>query len=557
MKRIAKLLTSVAFIRMILSALQPTVEARRSQIEESRRIKVAEDNARRNWEAWQQARAEAEHRQQAATRAEQQRVAWQEARDEALALQRARAATAQQRYAAAAAHNGARAAAEWLQVAADETRETATHWWQRLWALLVLADRVAGTAFDEVEHGVAGFQDSVVKSKQVKAVHQSLMQTWAQHGWGAARARRIARERRMQRLNALAVGAGVGALAWYFLDPEVGSQRRAQFRDRLMGFVGQGQANTGSAINDGFPTQPARDAAAPVAASSLAGASGQSRPTGAYAEMYRGGTMAGSGSLASGLTGGASVPAPEQESWPLGVRVLAGLAGSVLMVTGAGFRGAPGLGGRAVGAGLLARALINMPFSQLVRRGAGPRESTFVPTFSRAPDPGESETGRAAPVTAASAMDFSSQIDSSMIDASMIDASIDIINPAHSDLRTSNLGTLEHQTILGRGLDEREIPLEQWQAFFDEIGGEYGDRIVVVERTGGARIAELPLLGASVDLRPDGRDVRLLLGTNLGTHMDHLIENVRLLSVLPGRAGVRGFRLEAADGATTVSPLFE
>jgi hypothetical protein len=319
--------------------------------------------------------------------------------------------------------------------------------------------------------------------------------------------------------------------------------------------------------------------------------------------------MAGSGSFASGLTGGASGPAPGEASWPLGVRVLAGLAGGVLMVTGLGFRGAPGIGGRAVGVGLLARALTNMPFSRLARRGNGAPESAFTGApFPRMHSVGEIQIGQGAAVPGSA--------------SSQANPAIDIVNPAHSDLRTGSLGTLESQTDLSgsavettgrmstpdaaetmgltgaapmggvmpgsneaaraeaeaavsqieaaaepaeaaRGLDldehagEREIPLGQWQAFFDELGREYGERLIAVERANGERIAEQPLLGASVNLRPDGRDVRLLLGTNLGAHMDHLVENVRSLIVLPGRSGQRGFRLEAADGATTVRPLSE
>jgi hypothetical protein len=349
---------------------QGTLEARRSRIEESRRIRGAEDKARRNWETWQQASAEAEHWQRATERAGHERKAWQEARDEALALRQAREQAIRQRCMTAAVSDGASETAEWLQIPADETQNAAARKWLKLWAALALADRL-GAAREGVAQGAEDLQKTVRKSRKLKALRQQLLATIPLLAWNRARQQRIARERRMQRLNAVAIGAGVGAVALYFLDPETGSYRRMQLRNRVMGLVEKVKGTLGRSSGSAFEHEAARDISGPVMPDVTAEA-GSFSP-----ETFRSGATASSGSLASGLTGGATGASVSEESWPIGVRVLAGLAGGVLMVTGLGFQGVPGIGGRALGAGLLARALINMPFKRLARREKGTQVSTL------------------------------------------------------------------------------------------------------------------------------------------------------------------------------------
>jgi osmotically-inducible protein OsmY len=99
--------------------------------------------------------------------------------------------------------------------------------------------------------------------------------------------------------------------------------------------------------------------------------------------------------------GPADIPGPHgpgslapRESWTPGVRLIAGAAGGILGLSGGRRGGLTGLALRALGIGLIARAVADRPISKIVGRGDGALQLHEPPTVAAPHDearPGEGE----------------------------------------------------------------------------------------------------------------------------------------------------------------------
>jgi uncharacterized membrane protein len=149
------------------------------------------------------------------------------------------------------------------------------------------------------------------------------------------------RASRMVLIRPLVLGLGLGAAGMYLFNTRMGSRRRALLGDQATHLAKE----TGDAFDK-------------------AGRDLRNRATGAAAEMQRGPGQA----FGQQLT-----PAVGQDNWSPGVRMLGGLAGTALAASTFRLGGVPRVAGSALGLGLLARSVTNLPVKRLVGVGAGRR----------------------------------------------------------------------------------------------------------------------------------------------------------------------------------------
>lgn len=458
MNRTMKLLTNLALAQALFGLLRKVwsevrevvpVDARHAQAARRRLARAATGYA-----------AAAAAKGQAAAREEQAELA--AAADEYAAAVAARLSAAQAipgesaRLLKAAAVATAAAAETVAESVAGKARTSAQ----------VAAERLNAAA-ETAEQELQAWQRELAQAPQLKtAVHQA-RRAWAQHGWGEAKARRLARRRRADQLAALAVGAASGALLIYFLDSQAGPRRREQVIARLR--------TVASGLRERFGSEPGH------------------RVTG----------NAPWGTLPSGLDP-IAVTRPTRPAEEIVVSELRGDA------TGHAF----------------------VPV-EIGTHHAIPDVPSVVAPAPEAPPPHPvPDTAAEAEATVEAAV---GQLEAGL--SAEPGAQGQPVAYAQSSVRSEPGAT--------------EVPLGQWQQMFDELLPQGETRPVVVEATSPipAAVTGQPLLGASVNLRADGRDVRLIFGSNLGNHVEHLVADVRALEVLPARGG---FRLQAADGITTV-----
>ena len=105
----------------------------------------------------------------------------------------------------------------------------------------------------------------------------------------------------------------------------------------------------------------------------------------------------------------------------------------------------------------------------------------------------------------------------------------------------------------------REIPRDEWVAFFDSFSRQHDGWLITVELLGadaGAQVEsrEQPLAGITADLRDGGEDViSILVGRRSEDHVAHIIRAASHVSLKETDEGAHeALHIESKNGATTL-----
>jgi hypothetical protein len=111
-------------------------------------------------------------------------------------------------------------------------------------------------------------------------------------------------------------------------------------------------------------------------------------------------------------------------------------------------------------------------------------------------------------------------------------------------------------------METREISRAEWFAFFETFSKQHqGDKAtvsVIGEEVGAQEAAtDLPFIGISADDKgSDRHTVRILLGTEPGDHVEHMVAPVQRVYVKAGNShGGDVLEIEEQDGPKTILQL--
>jgi hypothetical protein len=127
-----------------------------------------------------------------------------------------------------------------------------------------------------------------------------------------------------------------------------------------------------------------------------------------------------------------------------------------------------------------------------------------------------------------------------------------------SAARRAVRGELAVARITRTDMSTREIPRDQWVAFFDSFSREHDGWLATVEVLGsdiGAQrqAQDQPFGGISADLKDRESDVSIVIGSRAGDHVDHVVHRPRHVVLKEGAGGAHeALQIQGDDGATTL-----